>query len=269
MKPAHGSAQTLLANEFRECVARVLESMSGEPHQSESACLVNKNPGCRWLGYKLSGPASGLVLIGVAPEQELRLGKLVLTAVGIDADEPSARSTCAELISQSVSAWSQELSNRLGGPIVADAGREAHEPQDSECCAVRILSGEEPPVELFVSLSSELVQQLVEPAKPFPEAHPAVPAADAGVAKPPALDLLMDVELPVSVSFGRAHLPIKEVLKLSAGSIVELARSVSEPVEMIVNNCVIARGEVVVIEGNYGLRIEEIVSAQERLRTLK
>jgi flagellar motor switch protein FliN/FliY len=48
-----------------------------------------------------------------------------------------------------------------------------------------------------------------------------------------------------------------------------LNRSVTEPVEIIVNNCVIARGEVVVIEGNYGVRIDQIISRQERLRTLK
>ena len=55
-----------------------------------------------------------------------------------------------------------------------------------------------------------------------------------------------------SASFGRPQLPLKGVIKLSAGSMVELNRSVAGPVEVIVNNCVIARGEVVVIEGNYG-----------------
>jgi flagellar motor switch protein FliN/FliY len=82
------------------------------------------------------------------------------------------------------------------------------------------------------------------------------------------MDLLLEVELPVSVSFGRAHLPLKDVLKLASGSIVELNRSVAQPVEVIVNNCVVARGEVVVVEGNYGVRISEIISRQERLRTL-
>jgi flagellar motor switch protein FliN/FliY len=82
------------------------------------------------------------------------------------------------------------------------------------------------------------------------------------------LDLLLEVELPVSVSFGRAQLRLKDVIKLSTGSIVELNRSVSEPVEVIVNNCVIARGEVVVLEGYYGVRIQQIISRQERLRTL-
>jgi flagellar motor switch protein FliN/FliY len=82
------------------------------------------------------------------------------------------------------------------------------------------------------------------------------------------MDVLLDVELPVSVSFGRAQLPLKEVLKLTTGSIVELNRAISEPVEVIVNNCVIARGEVVVVEGNYGVRIHEILSRDKRLRTL-
>jgi flagellar motor switch protein FliN/FliY len=82
------------------------------------------------------------------------------------------------------------------------------------------------------------------------------------------MELLMDVEMPVSVSFGRAQLPLKDVIKLTTGSIVELNRNVSEPVEVIVNNCVIARGEVVVVEGNYGIRIHQIVSRAERIRSL-
>ena len=79
----------------------------------------------------------------------------------------------------------------------------------------------------------------------------------------------MEVELPVSVSFGRAQIPLKDVLKLNSGSIVELNRTINEPVEIIVNNCVIARGEVVVIDGNYGVRIRQVISREERLRTLR
>jgi flagellar motor switch protein FliN/FliY len=77
------------------------------------------------------------------------------------------------------------------------------------------------------------------------------------------------VELPVSVSFGRAELPIKDVINLTTGSIVELNRAIAEPVEVIVNNVIIARGEVVVVEGNFGVRIKQVVSRQERLRTLR
>ena len=64
-------------------------------------------------------------------------------------------------------------------------------------------------------------------------------------------------------------LPMKDVIKLTTGSIVELNRRVNEPVEVLVNQCLIARGEVVVVEGNYGVRILEIASRQDRIRSLR
>ncbi len=82
------------------------------------------------------------------------------------------------------------------------------------------------------------------------------------------LAMLLHVELDLSVSFGTTHLNLQEVLKLASGSIVELNRSVAEPVDVLVNNCVIARGEVVVVDGNYGIRVTEIVSRQDRMRTI-
>ncbi len=81
------------------------------------------------------------------------------------------------------------------------------------------------------------------------------------------LDLLLDVELPVSVSFGKTQVPLQQVLKWTTGSIVELECMVNEAVEVLVNNCVIARGEVVVVDGNYGVRVQEIVSRAQRLET--
>ena len=80
-------------------------------------------------------------------------------------------------------------------------------------------------------------------------------------------DLLLEVALPVSVSFGKTNLQIREVLKLNTGSIVELDRLVTDPVEVIVNDCVIARGEVVVVDGNYGVRISQLASREDRLRS--
>jgi len=62
-------------------------------------------------------------------------------------------------------------------------------------------------------------------------------------------------------------MPLQQVLKWTSGSIVELETTVNEPVEVVVNNCVIARGEVVVVDGNYGVRVQQIVSRAERLQT--
>ena len=88
---------------------------------------------------------------------------------------------------------------------------------------------------------------------------------EMGQAVPPTLDRLLDVELPLSVSFGRTNLPVQDILKLGSGSIVELNCQANELVDVVVNNCMIARGEVVVIEGNYGVRIREIISRGERM----
>jgi flagellar motor switch protein FliN/FliY len=80
--------------------------------------------------------------------------------------------------------------------------------------------------------------------------------------------MLLDVEMPVRVSIGRAHMPLKDVIKLTTGSVVELNRTVSELVDIVVNNCVVARGDVVVVEGNFGVRIREVLSKEDRMRRL-
>jgi flagellar motor switch protein FliN len=82
------------------------------------------------------------------------------------------------------------------------------------------------------------------------------------------IDLILDVELPVAVSFGDCEMALRDVLKLAAGSVIELDKSVNDPVTVIVNQKPIARGEVVMIEGNYGVRITEVESAVERIRSL-
>jgi flagellar motor switch protein FliN len=72
------------------------------------------------------------------------------------------------------------------------------------------------------------------------------------------LELVLDVELNVTVRFGQRQLTLREVLDLTSGSVIELDRQVEEPVELLLDGKVIARGEAVVIDGNYGLRITEV-----------
>lgn len=75
---------------------------------------------------------------------------------------------------------------------------------------------------------------------------------------PHNLKLVMDVELNVSVLFGQRQLPLREVLALTSGSVIELDRMVDEPVELLLDGKLIARGEAVIVDGNYGLRVTEI-----------
>jgi flagellar motor switch protein FliN len=82
------------------------------------------------------------------------------------------------------------------------------------------------------------------------------------------MDLLLDVELPVSVSFGYSEMPLKDILKLGTGSVIELDKSVNDPVTIIVNHKPIAKGEVVMVDGNYGVRVLEVQSTADRIRSL-
>jgi flagellar motor switch protein FliN/FliY len=77
------------------------------------------------------------------------------------------------------------------------------------------------------------------------------------------MDLLMDMELPVMVRFGSTRMPLRDVLKLTAGSIVEFNRVPENPVEVLVNGRIVARGSAIVVEGNYGVRISEIAPSRE------
>ncbi|MDE3137491.1 MAG: flagellar motor switch protein FliN [Acidobacteriota bacterium] len=83
------------------------------------------------------------------------------------------------------------------------------------------------------------------------------------------LDLLLDVELEASIRFGQKELLLRDVLNLRPGAVVELARQVNEPAELLVAGRLMARGEVVVVEGNYGLRITEILGPAERIAAIR
>jgi len=72
----------------------------------------------------------------------------------------------------------------------------------------------------------------------------------------------------VTVRFGTAEVPLRDVVNFGVGSMIELDRTVDEPVELLVNNYIFARGEVVVIDGYYGVRVTEINSPEERTNTL-
>ncbi len=82
------------------------------------------------------------------------------------------------------------------------------------------------------------------------------------------IEMLLDVELPVVIRIGKTEMYLKNILKLGTGSIIQLDKVVDEPVELFVNDKLIARGEVVVVDSNFALRITEIVSKEERIRSL-
>ncbi len=83
--------------------------------------------------------------------------------------------------------------------------------------------------------------------------------------EPPMMQRLMDLDLPLAVSLGRADLRIHEVLRLRSGSLIELDQSPGGYVELMVHGRVVARGEMVSVKGNYAVRIKQLISRQERM----
>lgn len=85
---------------------------------------------------------------------------------------------------------------------------------------------------------------------------------------PPGLDLILDISMPVTVELGRTKMLIRDILALGPGSIIELEKLAGEPVDLLVNDRPIAKGEVVVIDENFGVRLTQISQAADRLRSL-
>lgn len=83
------------------------------------------------------------------------------------------------------------------------------------------------------------------------------------------LELLMDVEIPISVEVGRTEMLLEEVLKLVPGSVIALDKKSEEPVDLRVNGKLVARGEVVLVDDAYGLRITQIIDAAGRIESLR
>lgn len=264
-----------LRDRFIQRLAEVLESMAGAPVRVAVAASSPSPPpasegGLVWRQPFDLSPAQPLWLSASAGAWR-EIGGQALIAVGVeDADDESIRGTYLEIVSQAWSSLARDMGDRLGRQVSAVDGATATSPSGADAAThLEIQFTNRDPVIVSLAIPSAVLIALDPPPAPAATDHSAAPGAPtADVRSSRTLDLLLDVEMPVSVSFGRLMVALKDVLKLTSGSVIELNRTVSEPVEIIVNNCVIARGDVVVIEGNYGVRIQSIVSSQERLRTL-
>jgi len=83
------------------------------------------------------------------------------------------------------------------------------------------------------------------------------------------LELILDVPLGVSVELGRVRMPVRQLLALTAGSVIELAKLAGEPLDVLINGRPVARGEAVMVNEKFGVRLTEIVSQSERVERLK
>ncbi len=277
-----------IVDQWVESLAQVLESMTDQRPQtgwqpatgtpSEVVGLEAEAPGEILWWEQPFRPGTDVVAWVGAPQAFWEYaGTLTLKAAGLETVEiAEARSTWFEILNQSLPAMARAIGSGMGREVNSEPGRE-HEPAAAaqEWARVSLRFTEGPSAPLLVTFSASLMAGLTPPAaspqgEPGTGARPAVEGSpEAASIRSRTMDLLLDVDLPVSISFGKAELLMRDVLKLTTGSIVELNRGITDPVEVLVNHCLIARGEVVVVDGNYGVRIQEIVSRQDRLRSIR
>lgn len=219
----------------------------------------------RWQTQTLESGLTGSVWIGT-PAVTLS----AITQSLADDDETRA-SLYGEMLAQSLAGAAHVLSSgqeqRLVCKTPLQDGTPPADLTDTQVAWLNIPGQERAPI--FVGFQSDFVALLraVEreayedetPAK-APSARSETPDQSDGM-----FDRLVDLELPMAVVLGRAQLKIQDALKLTSGSLVELDSRSGDSVEIVVHNAVVARGEVVSVGGNYGVRIREVISRKDRV----
>ncbi|MGQ0509200.1 MAG: flagellar motor switch protein FliN [Betaproteobacteria bacterium] len=107
------------------------------------------------------------------------------------------------------------------------------------------------------------------PAGPSRPVFEKLAPSGEGAAAAHDIDLIMDIPVHLTVELGRTRIPIRRILQLAQGSVVELEGLAGEPMDVLVNGCLIAQGEVVVVNEKFGIRLTDIATPAERLRKLR
>lgn len=254
-------------------LAQALEMMTGQPFRFSCPDIADQPlPNALWWAQSLSAAPSAYLAVGAVSEVWNELGTRALLGAGIESvEESEARSTWFEIVQQSISGAVRRLTTPAGQAIECLEGRPVDRPPVGSGYSIALTTPDGVTLQVQLVLSRELLSAVKPSGRVETEPSSAVARVEppnSPLPLPPAsrtMEVLLDVQLPVSISFGSAEMQLRDVFKLSAGSVVELDRQPEEPVDVIVNGCVIARGEVVVVDGNYAVRIQEIMSRKERL----
>ncbi len=263
---------------WAKSLGEVLTQIAGSAFvfECEPTAPPHAAPVAEWLLVKCDGKLAGEMSLRLPQPEALRLAQLFM------AEEPSTGVT--ELSSDHREAV-QEFFRQVAGHVVTalkPAWGEVQLKVDSATppsweAPVGVWLKTMPEATSKFSLQLQISAALATALRPSqspttPASTPAVqqqdenhsPAISAVLpGEPPDgnFDLLMDVELGVSLRFGGKRMLLRDILELNAGVVVELDRQVQEPVELLLDGKMIARGEVVVVDGNYGVRVLEVVSA--------
>lgn len=236
-----------------------------------------------WVAVTCSGSLRGEMILRFAGVTALRLAQIFTSEPATPEAEPTAehREAVVELLRQvsgivssgAKARWGEiqllveSAAAALSWPSAGTFWLQIGEPGPS-CMALEFglstalvaeLRAEKAAAAAAVADLSSADLSSTDPSSAVPSSGVSSPGmlSDSGPS-PGALDMLMDVQLAMTMRFGARRLRLREVLDLSPGAVVELDRKIQEPVELLLDGRLVARGEVVVIDGNYGLRVTDV-----------
>jgi flagellar motor switch protein FliN/FliY len=224
--------------------------------------------GRQWVAQiRLDGPLGGTMTAVLD-----RPGAAAITALmtGIEG-EPSDEvvlDTLREVMAQAASALALAPVAKGATLTVAEVAPAEDREPDGERLAFAIGAeklGSPLAVTLFGGVAPKAAESVAAAAAPASTPAPAEPAP----ATDDRIGVILDIDLPLVVRFGRTEMPLRQLTRLGPGSVIDLGRSPDDPVDVLVSNRVVARGEVVVVSGSYGIRILDVVSQRDRVRSME
>jgi flagellar motor switch protein FliN len=249
-----------------EVARKAIEQVSGIAITLERpAATAAARPLCVWSEFKISGEIQGSLAFGIpADSRELP-----------QAFAPMLRTTgnggkWQDLVSEIGAAWCRALEEQLDVRCRLEQSERAKALQEGsphENFFALMRSGEWAlPVWLAVDLRP-VQSDASDTLRGSKRNGAAVDALSPEVG--PNLDLLLDIELQASLRFGSREMALHEVLDLNTGDVVSLDRTIHAPVDLVVGDRIVARGQVVLVNGNYGLRVTEVAEPRKRLETIR
>ncbi len=236
--------------------------------------------GRQWVvEVKADGALTGTMTVVLDHEGGTAVTGLMTGIEGNIPDE-ALLDTLREVLAQAGSAVSLKPVARGAKLSIGEVVPSERRVPDGEWAAYAI-SAEKLPVALTVTISGAFTATQAAAAKAAPAPKPVsvaspAPARTAQAAEPSPeqsfddrIDVILDIDLPLVVRFGQTELPLRALTRLGPGSVIDLGRSPDDPVEVLVSNRVVAHGEVVIVSGSYGIRILDVVSQRERVRSME
>jgi len=253
---------------FRKATSEVLSQVLGAKWSVEARTgAPSAETPVLCFQLSTSGGLHGNAYLQVGKSDALRLAQKLLAKAEDSSAELNQDCIAAlqKLFAQIAGLASTALRNPFGDVKIEVS---TIEPSASKGVIVALLASEgtSGKLTLQLQLSPEVLKSVssAKPATPIPNPTTGANPSTATAPQEPNLDLLLGVNLNLTLRFGQRVLPLREIIELNAGAIVELDREVQDPADLLLGDRVIARGQVVIVDGNYGLRITEVTDGRQR-----